>query len=66
MQDLYKQRGFNRLMDPLFAASQTVPTLRLTIWETGEQLIPVQEIGQLGLQSFCQIYRVSSVQLACL
>ena len=59
VQDLYKQRGFKTVPDPMFAASQTVPALRLSIWDQEEQLLPIQKIGQLGLKEFAKIYTVS-------
>ena len=58
VQDLYKQRGFKTVSDPVFAASQAEPALRLTIWEGKEQVMPVKQIGKLGLQEFSRMYTV--------
>lgn len=58
VQDLYKQRGFKSSPDPVFAANFTEPALRLTIWETGEQFMSIQQIGQLELQEFSKVYTV--------
>ena len=60
--DLYKQRGFKTLTDPVLAINQATPTLRLTVWETGEQFIPVQQIGKLGLGEFSKLYTVSALK----
>ena len=65
VQAMYKQRGCDGVSDPILAASETVPALRLTVWKSGEQLIPVQQIGQLGLQEFSKIYIVMSTCQAC-
>ncbi len=58
--DLYKQRGFKTVPDPVPATVQSVPALRLTIWENGEQMIPVLDIGKLALQDFAKLYTVST------
>ena len=57
--DLYKQRGFKTVPEPMLAVMQTLPALRLTIWEGGEELIPVQDIGKLALQEVAKLYTVS-------
>lgn len=56
---LYKQRGFKTVPEPMLAVMQTPPALRLTIWEGGEELTPVQDIGKLGLQEVAKLYTVS-------
>ncbi len=56
---LYKQRGFKTVPEPMLAVMQTLPALRLTIWEGGEELIPVQDIGKLALQEVAKLYTVS-------
>jgi len=43
----------------MLAVMQTLPALRLTIWEGGEELIPVQDIGKLALQEVAELYTVS-------
>ena len=57
--DLYKQRGFKTVPEPMLAAKETLPALRLTIWEGGDELIPVQDIGKLALQEVAKLYTVS-------
>ena len=43
----------------MLAVMQTPPALRLTNWEGGEELTPVQDIGKLGLQEVAKLYTVS-------
>ena len=57
--DIYKQRGFKNVFEPLLAGMPSRPALRLTIWEGEEQLIPVQDVGKLALRDVAQIYTVS-------
>lgn len=57
--DLYKQRGFKTVPEPMLAVMQTLPALRLTIWDGGEEMIPVQDVGKLGLQEVAKLYTVS-------
>ena len=57
--DLYKQRGFKAVPEPMLAVMQTLPALRQTIREGGEELIPVQDIGKLALQEVAKLYTVS-------
>ena len=58
--DLYKQQGFKTVPDPMLAAMQSVPALRLTIWEDEELMVPVQDIGKMALQDVAKLYSVSS------
>ena len=58
VEDLYKQRGFKTVAEPILSSRLTAPALRLTIWETGEQYIPLEQIGKLSMQEFAKTYCV--------
>ena len=45
--------------EPVLAVLETLPALRLTIWEGAEELMPVQDIGKLALQEVAKLYTVS-------
>ncbi|DBA78406.1 TPA: hypothetical protein ACH3X2_007903 [Trebouxia sp. C0005] len=62
--DLYKQRGFKTVPEPMLAVMQTLPALRLTIWDGGEEMIPVQDVGKLGLQEVAKLYTAYVHQMA--
>ncbi|DBB00508.1 hypothetical protein WJX82_001772 [Trebouxia sp. C0006] len=62
--DLYKQRGFKTVPEPMLAVMQTLPALRLTIRKGGEELIPVQDIGKLALQEVAKLYTAYIHQMA--
>jgi len=56
---LYKQEDFKTVPEPVLAVLETLPALRLTIWEGAEELMPVQDIGKLVLQEVAKLYTVS-------
>ena len=58
VEDLFKQRGFKTVAEPVLSSRLTEPALRLTIWETGEQYIPLEQIGKLSMQEFAKTYCV--------
>ena len=60
MLDLYKQQGFETVADPLIIPIQNAPYLRLTIWQTAAQMIPVQGAGKLALHDVANIHTVST------
>lgn len=58
--DLFKQQGFKTVPEPMLAALQSVPALRLTIWEDQELMVPVQDIKKMALKDVAKLYSVSS------
>ena len=59
--DFYKQEDFTTVPEPVLAVLETLPALRLTIWEGAEVLMPVQDIGKLALQEVAKLYTVSTL-----
>lgn len=57
--DFAKFWGQDALPGPLSEAVAQVPTLKLTVFADGEQVIPVREVGKLSLSDFAKIYSVS-------
>ena len=57
--DFTKFWGQDALPGPLSEAVAQGPTLKLTVFTDGEQVIPVREVGKLSLSDFAKIYSVS-------
>ena len=62
LQDIWREHGLES--DPLLARLSQIPSLTLTIWDSGPTSVPCQDLGNMTLTEFAELYSVSPMPLA--